>query len=261
GRSGCRPRRSRPPSSIRRAWVTRTGPASWRRTWPGCPGRWRDASAASRPCTRSRPSGPSRGRTRWRSSVLATRPASVPATRRTCSGWGPEPRVGAFPSLSIVIPVYNEVECLDALVAELRAVLQHIDEPVEIIAVDDGSTDGSFERLVALRGTEPRLRVVRLQRNYGPTPPLPPGIALARGTVIVSLDADLQNDPRDIPALLAALRDDVDVVNGWRRERRDPWLSRRLPSQIANRIISLVTGTRLHDYGCTLRAMRASVAK
>jgi glycosyltransferase involved in cell wall biosynthesis len=169
--------------------------------------------------------------------------------------------VRASPSLSIVIPVYNEVECLDALVAELHTVLQRIAEPIEIIAVDDGSTDGSFERLVALRRIEPQLRVVRLQRNYGQTAALAAGIELARGTVIVSLDADLQNDPRDIPALLAALRDDVDVVNGWRRERRDPWLSRRLPSQIANRIISLVTGTRLHDYGCTLRAMRTSVAK
>jgi len=169
--------------------------------------------------------------------------------------------VRASPSLSIVIPVYNEVECLDALVAELRAVLRPMEEPIEIIAVDDGSTDGSFDRLIALRRIEPQLRVVRLQRNYGQTAALAAGIELARGTVIVSLDADLQNDPRDIPALLAALRDDVDVVNGWRRERRDPWLSRRLPSQIANRIISLVTGTRLHDYGCTLRAMRASVAK
>jgi len=185
----------------------------------------------------------------------------VPATRGTCSASGPERRVRTAPALSIVIPVYNEVECLDALVAELEAALQHIEGPVEIIAVDDGSSDGSFERLVALRASEPRLRVVRLQRNYGQTAALAAGIELARGAVIVSLDADLQNDPRDIPALLAALRDDVDVVNGWRRERRDPWLSRRLPSQIANRIISLVTGTRLHDYGCTLRAMRASVGK
>ena len=133
--------------------------------------------------------------------------------------------------------------------------------PAEIIAVDDGSTDGSFERLVALRATEPRLRVVQLQRNYGQTAALAAGIELARGEVVASLDADLQNDPRDITRLLAAMRDDVDVVNGWRRERRDPWLTRLLPSRIANRIISAVTGTSLHDYGCTLRVMRASVAK
>ena len=139
--------------------------------------------------------------------------------------------------------------------------MHRIAQPAEIIAVDDGSTDGSFERLVALRAIEPRLRVVRLQRNYGQTAALAAGIELARGEVIVSLDADLQNDPRDIPRLLAALDGGVDVVNGWRRERQDPWLSRRLPSQVANRVISFVTGTRLHDYGCTLRAMRAPVAK
>ena len=165
------------------------------------------------------------------------------------------------PTLSIVIPVFDEIECLPTLVAELTAVLDRLDAAAEIVVVDDGSTDGSFERLVTLRATEPRLRVVRLQRNYGQTAALAAGIELARGDVIVSLDADLQNDARDIPRLLAALRDDVDVVNGWRRQRRDPWLSRRLPSQIANRIISTVTGTRLHDYGCTLRVMRASVAK
>jgi glycosyltransferase involved in cell wall biosynthesis len=169
--------------------------------------------------------------------------------------------VRTSPTLSIVVPVFNEVECLEPLVAELHEVLDRIDRPAEIIAVDDGSSDGSFERLVALRAREPRLRVVRLQRNYGQTAALAAGIDLARGDVIVSLDADLQNDARDIPALLAALGDGVDVVNGWRRERQDPWLTRRLPSQIANRIISVVTGTSLHDYGCTLRAMRAPVAK
>ena len=165
------------------------------------------------------------------------------------------------PALSIVIPVYNERECLDPLVRELGGVLDGIGRSAEIVAVDDGSTDGSFEHLVALRATEPRLRIVRLQRNYGQTAAMAAGIELARGEIIVTLDADMQNDPRDIPALLAALRDDVDVVNGWRRERHDPWLTRRLPSQIANRIISVVTGTSLHDYGCTLRAMRAPVAK
>jgi glycosyltransferase involved in cell wall biosynthesis len=169
--------------------------------------------------------------------------------------------VRTSPTLSIVVPVFNEVECLEPLVAELHEVLDRIDRPAEIIAVDDGSSDGSFEHLVALRAREPRLRVVRLQRNYGQTAALAAGIELARGDVIVSLDADLQNDARDIPALLAALGDGVDVVNGWRRERQDPWLTRRLPSQIANRIISVVTGTSLHDYGCTLRAMRAPVAK
>jgi glycosyltransferase involved in cell wall biosynthesis len=169
--------------------------------------------------------------------------------------------VQTSPALSVVIPVFDEVECLDTLVRDVGGVLDALGRSAEIVAVDDGSTDGSFERLVALRAAEPRLRVVRLQRNYGQTAALAAGIDQARGDLIVTLDADLQNDPRDIPRLLAALDDDVDLVNGWRRERKDRWLSRRLPSQIANRIISAVTGTSLHDYGCTLRVMRAGFAK
>jgi len=165
------------------------------------------------------------------------------------------------PALSVVIPVYDEVESLGSLLAELGGVLDALDRPAEIVAVDDGSTDGSFARLVELGAREPRLRVVRLARNYGQTAALAAGIEHARGAVIVSLDADLQNDPHDIPLLLAALGDDVDVVNGWRCPRRDPWLTRQLPSRVANRLISLVTGTALHDYGCTLRAMRTEIAK
>ena len=165
------------------------------------------------------------------------------------------------PALSIVIPVYDEAESLGPLFAELGPALDALDRPAEVVAVDDGSTDGSFERLVALAHGDPRIRIVRLARNYGQTAALAAGIEHARAPVIVSLDADLQNDPADIPRLLAVLDGGVDVVNGWRSPRRDPWLTRRLPSQIANRLISLVTGTRLHDYGCTLRAMRASVAK
>ena len=165
------------------------------------------------------------------------------------------------PALSIVIPVYDEAESLGPLFAELRRALAGLDRPAEVVAVDDGSTDGSFERLVALASGDPSIRIVRLARNYGQTAALAAGIEHARAPVIVSLDADLQNDPADIARLLAVLDEGVDVVNGWRSPRRDPWLTRRLPSQIANRLISLVTGTRLHDYGCTLRAMRASVAK
>jgi len=165
------------------------------------------------------------------------------------------------PALSIVIPVYDEAESLGPLFTELGETLAGLDRPAEIVAVDDGSTDGSFERLVALASGDPRIRIVRLARNYGQTAALAAGIEHARAPVIVSLDADLQHDPADIPRLLALLDEGVDVVNGWRNPRRDPWLTRRLPSQIANRLISLVTGTRLHDYGCTLRAMRAPVAK
>ncbi len=165
------------------------------------------------------------------------------------------------PAISVVIPIYNEVDALAPLLAELGQVLDGLGRSSEIVAVDDGSTDGGFDRLVALCASEPRLRVVRLARNYGQTAALAAGIEYARAPIIVSMDADMQNDPHDIPALLAALDQGVDVVNGWRHPRRDPWLTRRLPSRLANGLISMVTGTALHDYGCTLRAMRAGVAK
>lgn len=165
------------------------------------------------------------------------------------------------PAISIVIPVFDEEGNVEPLIRELGAVLDDVALPAEIVAVDDGSTDMTFAALARLRVQEPRLRVVRLARNYGQTAALAAGIEHARGDVIVSLDADRQNDPRDIPRLLAALGPDVDLVNGWRRDRQDAWWSRRLPSMVANRLISLVTGIRLHDYGCTLRAMRGEFAR
>jgi glycosyltransferase involved in cell wall biosynthesis len=165
------------------------------------------------------------------------------------------------PGISVVIPVYNEVDAVAPLLRELGQVLDGLELASEIVAVDDGSTDGSFERLAALRAGEPRLRVVRLARNYGQTAALAAGIEYARAPVIVTMDADMQNDPHDIPALLAGLGKGADLVNGWRTPRQDPWLTRRLPSQVANTLISVVTGTSLHDYGCTLRAMRAVFAK
>jgi glycosyltransferase involved in cell wall biosynthesis len=140
-------------------------------------------------------------------------------------------------------------------------VLDALPRSAEILVVDDGSTDRSAALLTALAADEPRLRVVRLARNYGQTAALAAGIEHARGEILVSIDGDRQNDPADIPRVLEALTDDVDVVNGWRVSRQDPWLTRRLPSQVANRLISMVTGTRLHDYGCTMRAMRASIAR
>ena len=167
----------------------------------------------------------------------------------------------AAPDLSVVLPVYNERECLEPLVAELGAALDGLDRTAEIVMVDDGSRDGSFAELVRLAAREPRLRILRLARNYGQTAAMAAGFQHARGGLIVSMDADLQNDPHDIGRLLAALHDDVDVVTGWRRERQDRLLTRRIPSMIANRVISAVTGTQLHDYGCTLRVMRAPFAK
>jgi len=167
----------------------------------------------------------------------------------------------ALPSLSIVIPLYDEEENVLPLVREIGGVLDGIGRSAEIVVVDDGSRDASFARLVEVQAEEPRLRIVRLRRNYGQTAAMAAGIAEARGDLLVTMDGDRQNDPRDIPELLAALDDDVDVVHGWRVDRQDGWWNRRLPSMIANRLISTVTGTHLHDYGCTMRLMRTSIAK
>jgi glycosyltransferase involved in cell wall biosynthesis len=164
-------------------------------------------------------------------------------------------------ALSIVIPLYDEEDTAIPLVREIAAVLDAVGRTAEIVVVDDGSTDASFARLVAVQAEEPRLRIVRLTRNYGQTAAMAAGIAEARGELVVTMDADRQNDPRDIPKLLAALEDDVDVVHGWRIERKDGWWNRRLPSMIANRLVSVVTGTHLHDYGCTMRLMRTAIAK
>jgi glycosyltransferase involved in cell wall biosynthesis len=165
------------------------------------------------------------------------------------------------PSLSIVIPLYDEEENVLPLVREIGGVLDGLAPSAEIVVVDDGSRDASFARLVEVQTEEPRLRIVRLRRNYGQTAAMAAGIAEARGDLLVTMDADRQNDPRDIPKLLAALDDDIDVVHGWRIDRQDGWWNRRLPSILANRLISIVTGTHLHDYGCTMRVMRTAVAK
>jgi glycosyltransferase involved in cell wall biosynthesis len=165
------------------------------------------------------------------------------------------------PAISVVIPLYNEEESVLPLVRELGGALNELRRPAEIVIVDDGSSDRSFAQLIALQTEEPRLRVVRLARNYGQTAALAAGIVQAQGEILVTMDADQQNDPRDIGRLLAALEEGADVANGWRVDRKDSWLSRRLPSMLANRLISRVTGTRLHDYGCTLRAIRMPIAR
>jgi len=163
--------------------------------------------------------------------------------------------------LSVVIPVYNEEESLPRLLEELHAALAGTGLMYELVLVDDGSRDRSFEVLKAAATTDPALHVVRFRRNFGQTAALQAGIDAARGRRVVLMDADLQNDPKDIPAMLAQLDAGHDLVAGWRADRKDTFINRRLPSIVANWIIGRVTGVRLHDYGCTLKAMDAEVAK
>ncbi len=163
--------------------------------------------------------------------------------------------------LSAVIPVYNEVENVAALYEELSFSLKAIGRPYEIIFVDDGSSDGTIAALIALRQSDPLLRIVKLARNYGQTAAMAAGFDHAGGTAIVTLDGDGQNDPADIAAMLSKLDEGYDVVAGWRLPRQDSFLTRRLPSALANWLIGRITGVRLHDYGCTLRLMRRDIVK
>ena len=162
--------------------------------------------------------------------------------------------------LSVVIPIFNEEETVPHLYGEVRTALEKLGTPYEVVVVDDGSTDGSLARLIACTKDDPRWRIIALRRNFGQTAALAAGFDYARGEVIVTLDGDLQNDPEDIGRLLA-LAKDHDVVSGWRHPRQDPFFSRRVPSQAANWLISKVTGVRLHDYGCTLKAYRREVVR
>jgi glycosyltransferase involved in cell wall biosynthesis len=163
--------------------------------------------------------------------------------------------------LSIVVPVFNEEENVEPLIREIHSVVSSLEKDYEIIAVDDGSRDGTFEVLSRLHRSQPALHVIRLKRNFGQTAALAAGLAYARGEIIVLMDGDGQNDPADIPALLANIEQGNDLVVGWRFKRQDPFLNRRLPSMIANRLISWTTKVKLHDYGCTLKAMRKDIAK
>lgn len=167
--------------------------------------------------------------------------------------------VSTTPALSVVIPVLNEAENLPILAERLTRALDGLGRSYEIIVIDDGSRDASFAILRDLARENPHLRVVRLRRNFGQTAAFSAGFDRARGDVVVTLDADLQNDPADIGALLAKIEEGYDVVSGWRAHRQDPFINRRLPSIIANWIISRVTGVRLHDFGCSLKAYRADV--
>jgi glycosyltransferase involved in cell wall biosynthesis len=163
--------------------------------------------------------------------------------------------------LSVVIPIRNEAPSLEELHRELTETLRAWGRSYEVIIVDDGSTDESFDILARLQAIDPALRVIRLRRNFGQTAAFAAGFDYARGRLIATADGDLQNDPRDIPAMVDSLERGYDIVCGWRRERKDAFFSRRLPSMIANRVISSATGVPLHDYGCSLKVFRAEVVK
>ena len=162
-------------------------------------------------------------------------------------------------TLSIVVPVYDEEQNLGPLTGKLLDTLQDIGREFEIIFINDGSTDGSTDILDELAAGDVRIRVVHFKRNFGQTSAMMAGLNHASGDIIIPIDADLQNDPADIPRLLERLDEGFDVVSGWRKDRKDDALSRNLPSWIANRIISRISGVKLHDYGCTLKAYRRSI--
>lgn len=161
--------------------------------------------------------------------------------------------------ISVVVPLYNEEDNVQLLYEEIKGVLDTMAEQAEIVFVDDGSRDTTLAKLEAIQAGDDHVRVVSLRRNFGQTAAMTAGFDHARGGVIITMDGDLQNDPHDIPQLVAKLNEGYDVVTGWRHDRQDAFLSRRLPSQLANRLISWVTGVGLHDYGCTLKAFRREV--
>ncbi len=163
--------------------------------------------------------------------------------------------------LSIIVPIYNEVENIPLLWERIFAALEAQARSYEVIAVDDGSSDGSQDLLTELAAAHPQLKVVIFRRNHGQTAAIMAGIDHAAGEIIVSLDADLQNDPADIPLLLEKMAEGYDVVSGWRKDRKDAALRRNFPSRVANRLISAISGVHLHDYGCTLKAYRRDVVK
>ncbi|MDW7772700.1 MAG: glycosyltransferase family 2 protein [Desulfobulbaceae bacterium] len=161
--------------------------------------------------------------------------------------------------LSVIVPLLNEEDNIDILYTELTRVLNDLSLQYEIVMVDDGSTDNSLEILRNLQQADPHLVIVSLRKNFGQTAAMSAGFDIATGNLIVAMDADLQNDPADIPVLLRKIDEGFDVVTGWRYDRKDPFFSRRLPSKIANFIISFSTGVWIHDYGCTLKAFKHEV--
>ncbi|MBI5629354.1 MAG: glycosyltransferase family 2 protein [Elusimicrobia bacterium] len=164
-------------------------------------------------------------------------------------------------ALSVLVPVYNEGENIPGVGEELSQALAELQLEHEVLFIDDGSTDDTYSQIKNLLARHPRFKAVKLGRNAGQTAALSAGIKYSRGRLIACLDGDGQNDPRELKKMLAKLEEGFDVVSGWRKDRKDPWLSRRLPSQVANGFISMVTGIHLHDYGCTLKLYRAEYLK
>lgn len=164
-------------------------------------------------------------------------------------------------SVSVVVPIYNEIENLPHLRAALDAVLANLGRPYEIVLVDDGSSDGSLRVMEDMARSDSHIRVVEFRSNFGQTAAMAAGIQHATGDVIITMDGDLQNDPTDIPMMLAKIDEGYDLVHGWRKNRQDTFVSRKLPSKCANWLISKVTGFPVHDLGCTLKAIRREVAQ
>jgi len=163
--------------------------------------------------------------------------------------------------ISVVVPIFNEEESVDLLVSRLHAALMATGRSYEIVLVDDGSKDNSWGKMKKLSTQYPGLHLIQFRRNFGQTAAMSAGFKESHGEIIITMDADLQNDPTDIPLLLAEIDKGFDVVSGWRRDRKDTYINRRLPSIIANSLISYITGVHLHDYGCTLKAYRREIVQ
>jgi len=163
--------------------------------------------------------------------------------------------------LSVIVPLYNEEDCVVPLYEAIVRALEGVVSDYEMLFVDDGSRDETFQRAAALARRDPRLKVVRFRRNYGQTPAMAAGIDLARGEILITMDGDLQNDPADIPAFIGKIEEGYDIVVGWRHKRQDKLITRKIPSRIANWLIGKVTGVPIKDNGCSLKAYRATVIK
>lgn len=163
--------------------------------------------------------------------------------------------------VSIVVPLYNEEGNVRELYQELNGVLRANSFTYEIVFINDGSSDRTGELIREICNSDPQVVVINFRRNFGQTAAMSAGFDYSRGDIVITMDGDLQNDPADIPKFLAKIREGYDVVAGWRFKRQDPFLNRRLPSMIANRVISMITGVKLHDYGCTLKAFKKEISE